>query len=56
MEIKKCMWCLTEFETKSNGKYCSETCKIKTENLSENETVKKGFFAVVGDLTTSLFS
>lgn len=56
METKKCMWCLKEFETNSNEKYCSVECKTKKETATESNVVKKGFFAVIGDLLGSLFS
>ncbi len=55
MEAKKCMWCLTEFNTNSNEKFCCIKCEKKNEATSSNKT-KKGFAAVLGDLTANLFS
>lgn len=55
MLTRKCMWCLKEYETDSNEKYCSSECKTKSETPKDGDIVKKGFFAVIGDFIGSLF-
>ena len=54
--MKKCMWCLSEFETDSNEKYCSSECEKKEKELSKSDNgTKKGFFQVIVDFISSLF-
>jgi hypothetical protein len=60
MKIKKCMWCLKEFEANDNKeKYCSDDCQTKSNNLSKSnkkEEASSGFFTTIVDAITSIFS
>lgn len=58
MKTKKCMWCLKEFKTESNYKYCSLECKNKSEDITSdnaNKESKTGFFQTIIDILTSWF-
>ncbi len=55
MKTKKCIWCLKEFETENDNKYCSLECEEKSENDTDSKRkkgMKQGFFQTVIEVLT----